>query len=287
MKTRYWQFGLAWLGILLAGSRAEAEAYSPTLAQMLGATELTRNWIPGATSVLHRYYEEAGGVTYDVTWDATGEGFSRLVMQRSSFQTEFRPDGLGLDLTPYDSLEFEVEAVVGDVSIKPFLQTGTNYAFSEPAWDPILVPVGTKVVISVDFADLTGTPVLDDTRQFGFQAFGPAAGDGVFHIAPINRVSISETPIFSWEGDLQGWQANNWTAPPALVDLASDRGVTDGNESLMFVKDVPGFAWVGEVTINPDVAPDAYEALTNAIAQGGALKYDVLGEFDEGSAVPG
>jgi hypothetical protein len=287
MKTKKFQVGLALLGSLLAGSQLCAQAYSPTLAQMLGVTEVTRNWIPGATSVLHRYYEEDGGVTYDVTWDAAGEGFSRLVVQRTSFQTEYRPDGLGLDLTPYDRLEFEVEAVEGDVSIKPFLQTGTTYAFSEPVWDPILVPAGTTAVISVDFADLTGTPVLDDTRQFGFQAFGPAAGEGVFRVAPINRVSITETPIYSWEDDLQGWQPNNWTAPTALYELVSDRGVTDGSESLMFIKDVPGFAWVGEVTITPDSDPEVYEALTNAIANGGALKYDVVGEFDEGTAFPG
>ncbi len=264
-----------------------AEAYSPTLAQVLGVTDVTRNWIPGATSVLHRYYEDDGGVTYDVTWDAAGEGFSRVVVQRTNFQTEFRGDGIGFDLTPYDSLEFQVEAVTGDVSIKPFFATGDDYGFSEPTWDPILVPEGTRTVINVDFADLTGTPVLDDTRQLGFQAFGPATGDGVFHVSPVNPVSITETPIFSWEDDFEGWQANDWTQPVALYDLAVDRGVTDGTSSLYFEKEVPGFAWVGEVTITPDSHPEVYEALTDAITNGGALKYDVLGEFDDGQSVPG
>ena len=272
MMVKHVRHAASLLMCLSLASPLWAQAYHPTLSELLGVDEVTRNWIPEATSVLNRYYEEDGGVNYDMTWDSTGEGFSRLVMQRRH---------LGSDWTAYDSVEFVVEAITGHVDFKPFLSTG-EWEFTEPIWDPIHIPEGTETVISVDFDDLTNPPILNDVRQLGFQAFGPASGNGLFRISPVDPVSLSETQLFSFEDDFEGWTSSNWSTPDIIYDLATDKGVTDGNFSLMYETPVPGFCFLSEVTISEDSHPEAYEALTSAIVNGGGAEVRRQGRVRRG-----
>ena len=216
-------------------------------------------------------------MAHNVTWDATGEGFSRVVLQHG---------GLERDLSGYDSLDLVFEALEGDVTIQPFVHTGPNWSFFE-ASSGTLVPQGTKAVVSLD---LTGVTDLNQTRQYGYQVFGPASGNGVFRTSPMQAVNTQEIPLFSWEEDFEGWDALNWTEPVATLDWAADKGVTDGNYSLEVVKDVAdpanGFVWTAQVDITEDSNPEAHAAIQQAIANGGMLKYNVTSLFNDGLVRP-
>ncbi len=107
-------------------SIAVADGYSPNLSELAGLGDLTSVWAPTQTSTFNSLLLEEGSMEHNVTWDATGEGYARVVLQRG---------GLERDLSAYDSFDFVVEAIQGDVTIQPFIQTGPNWSFFGAQWN--------------------------------------------------------------------------------------------------------------------------------------------------------
>ena len=153
---------LSCLVCLAVSTPVIADAYSPSLSELLGLSDVTLAFGPTQTSRLESFFEDNGGVKHNVTWDATGEGFSRVVLQQGDFEK---------DLSDYDAFNFNVEAMMQDITIKPYVQTGADYDFFESSEQTITA--GARSLVSFD---LTGIPNLDNTRQFGYQVFGPESG---------------------------------------------------------------------------------------------------------------
>lgn len=172
MKSRMLKLFSASLALSLVGAvGASGMAFTPTQADLLSMVETS---FGPNTSTTNSVTADAGGVLYDVNWDELGEGFSRLVYQKESFNT---------DLSAFDSFDVSIDAInPNGVGIKLFVQTGSGFAFSETAF--ISAAAGATELVSLD---LTGLSDTNDVKQFGYQVFGPG-GDiqgAQFRVRPV------------------------------------------------------------------------------------------------------
>ena len=149
---------------------------TPSQAALLDMVDVTTVFGPSQTStVLNIVPNGTDGVAYQVNWDDTGEGFTRVVFQKENVESDWSGfDNFTVTFTPFAE----------DIGVKPFIQTGANFDFFETAFTSIAVADGATDVP----LDLTAVSNPDQIRQFGYQIFGPG-GQGV-----VSSVLVSATP---------------------------------------------------------------------------------------------
>ena len=108
------------------------------------------------------------GIELNITWDNSGESFTRIVMQRENFDT---------DLSAFSSFDLNFQTNDSGIGVKTFVQTGAGFSFFESPFTNI-TPGGAQTVS----LPLAGLPDTDNVRQFGFQVFGPASGPGTVRV---------------------------------------------------------------------------------------------------------
>jgi hypothetical protein len=154
---------------LISGAAATAVSYNPSEADFDALADVTTVFGATQLSTIDAVDTSGPGTTIDVSWrigpgGLGGETFSRVVLQRPSFDA---------DLSALDSLDLVFEPDHAGVGVKPFVQTGSGFAFFETPF--IGLPANTPTIVSLD---LTGLPDTNNVRQFGFQLFGPAPAVG-------------------------------------------------------------------------------------------------------------
>ncbi len=158
--------------VTLTANFAGAQAFLPSEADIEALVET--DFSGGASTTTLNSIDASGtGISLDITWDDTGEGFTRVVLQRENFD---------LDLSSFSSLDINFQTDDSGVGVKTFVQTGAGFAFHESPF--ISITPGAAQTVSLPLA---GIPDVDLVQQFGFQIFGPSSGPGtvqVFGVVP-------------------------------------------------------------------------------------------------------
>jgi len=162
--------------VAFAFNSAVAQQFLPSEADIeaLVVTDFSGG---ASTSSINSIDTAGDGIELDITWDNTGEGFSRVVLQRESFDT---------DLSTFSGLDLIFQTDDSGIGVQTFVQTGDGFSFTQSAF--INISPGAPQVVSLDFAT-AGTTDTNNVRQFGFQLFGPDSGPATVRVLGVPEPS--------------------------------------------------------------------------------------------------